>query len=114
LEDDESLTDGEDLSLLFEAELEEDEEDASWGEDFSSSEEKVDSFSSDKDPMAGNFLFGRSSDEASDDTQGAEDDDGFTNTSSENDDSGDNSSDDSGASIALPTKRRKTTGVYRW
>jgi hypothetical protein len=70
-EDDESLTDGEDLALLFEAELEEDEEDASWGEVFSSSEERVDSFSSDEDPMAGNFLFGRSSDEASDDTEEA-------------------------------------------
>jgi hypothetical protein len=64
--------------------------------------------------MAGNFLFGRSLDEASDGTEEAEDDDGFTSTSSESDDSGDNSSDDSGASIALPTKRRKTTGVYCW
>jgi hypothetical protein len=105
-EDDESLTDGEDLALLFEAELEEDEEDASWGEDFSSSEERVDSFSSDEDPMAGNFLFGRSSDEASDDTKEAEDDDGFTSTSSENDDSSDNSSDDSGASGSPSTKLR--------
>jgi hypothetical protein len=113
-EDDESLTDGEDLALLFGAELEEDEDDASWGEDFSSSEEKVDSFSSDEDPMAGNFLFGRSSDEASHDTEEAEDDDSFTNTSSENDGSSDNSSDDSGASVAPPTKRRKTTGVYWW
>jgi hypothetical protein len=31
LEDDESLTDGEDLALLLGAELEEDEDDASWG-----------------------------------------------------------------------------------
>jgi hypothetical protein len=113
-EDDESLTDGEDLALLFGAELEDDEDDASWGKDFSSSEEKVDSFSSDEDPMAGNFLFGRSSDEASDDTEEAKDDVSFTNTSSENDDSSDNSSNDSGASVAPPTKRRKTTGVYWW
>ncbi|PAN42209.2 hypothetical protein PAHAL_8G109700 [Panicum hallii] len=114
-EDDESLTDGEDLALLFGAELEEDDEDdASWGEDFSTSEERVDSFSSKEDPTAGDFLFGRSSDETSDDTEEAEDNDGFTSNSSGNDDSGNNSSDDSGASIAPPTKRRKTTGVYWW
>jgi hypothetical protein len=113
-EDDESLTDGEDLALLFGAELEEDKDDTTWEEDFSPSEERVDSFSSEEDPMAGNFLFGRSSDEASDDTEEAEDDDGFTSNSSGNDDSGDNSSDDSGVSVAPPTKRRKTTGVYWW
>jgi hypothetical protein len=111
-EDDESLTDGEDLALLFGAELEEDEDDASWGEDFSSSEERADSFSSDEDPMAGNFLSGRSSDESSDDTEEAEDDDGFTSNSSRDDDSGSSSSDDSGASVAPPTKRLKTTSVY--
>jgi hypothetical protein len=113
-EDDESLTDGEDLALLFGAELEEDKDDTTWEEDFSPSEERVDSFSSEEDPMAGNFLFGRSSDEASDDTGEVEDDDGFTSNSSGNDDSGDNSSDDSGVSVAPPTKRRKTTGVYWW
>jgi hypothetical protein len=32
-EDDEFLTDGEDLALLFGADLEEDEDDTSWGED---------------------------------------------------------------------------------
>jgi hypothetical protein len=58
-EDDESLTDGEDLALLLGAELEEDEDDASWGEDLSSSEERADSFSSEEDPMAGTFLLGR-------------------------------------------------------
>jgi hypothetical protein len=52
-EDDESLTDGEDLALLLGAELEEDENDASWGEDLSSLEERADSFSSEEDPMAG-------------------------------------------------------------
>jgi hypothetical protein len=113
-EDDKSLTDGEDLALLFGAELEEDEDDVSWEEDFSSSEERADSFSSKEDPMAGTFLFGRSSDEASDDTEEAEDDDGFTSNSSGSDDSGNSSSDDSGASVAPLTKRRKTTGVYWW
>jgi hypothetical protein len=62
--------------------------------------------------MACNFLFGRSSDEASDDTEEAEDNDGFTSNNSGSDDSGNSSSDDSGTSVALPTKRRKTTGVY--
>jgi hypothetical protein len=38
-----SLTDGEDLILLLGAELEEDDEDdTSWGEELSSSEEKAD------------------------------------------------------------------------
>jgi hypothetical protein len=113
-EDDESLTDGEDLALLFRAELEEDEDDASWGEDFSSSEERVNPFSSEEDPMAGTFLLGRSSDKSSDDTEEAEDDDGFTSNSSGDDDSGSSSSDDSCASVAPPTKPRKTTGVYWW
>jgi hypothetical protein len=113
-EDDESLTDGEDLALLLGAELEEAEDDASWGEDFSSSEERADSFSSEEDPMAGTFLFGGSSDETSDDTKETEDDDGFTSNNGEDDDSNNSSSDDGGASVAPPTKRRKTAGVYWW
>jgi hypothetical protein len=45
-EDDESLTDGEDLQLLLGGELDEDDEDdTSWEEDFFSSEEEVDSSS---------------------------------------------------------------------
>jgi hypothetical protein len=113
-EDDESLTDGEDLALLLGAELEEDEDDTSWGEDLSSSKERADSFSK-EDPMAGTFLFGKSSDETSDDTEEAEDDDGFASDSSGDDDDGSSSnSGDSGASVAPPTKRRKTAGVYWW
>jgi hypothetical protein len=45
-EDDKSLTGGEDLALLLGAELEKDEDEASWGEDLSSSEERNDSYSS--------------------------------------------------------------------
>jgi hypothetical protein len=112
-EDDESLTDGEDLALLLGAELEEDEDDASWGEDLSSSEERADSFS-EEDLMAGTFLFGKSSDETSDDTEEAEDDDGFASDSSGDDDDGSSNSGDSGASVAPPTKHRKTAGVYWW
>jgi hypothetical protein len=110
-EDDESLTDGEDLALLFGAELEEDEDDASWGEDLSSLKERADSFSSEEDPMAGSFLFGKSSDETSDDTEEAEDDDGFASDNSGDDDDG---SSNSGASVSPPTKHRKTAGAYWW
>jgi hypothetical protein len=114
-EDDESLTDGEDLALLLGAELEEDENDASWGEDLSSSEEKADSISSEEDPMACTFLFGRSSDDTSDGREGAEDDDSFTSSSSSgDDDDGHSDSSGSGTSIAPPSKRRKTSDVYWW
>ncbi|PUZ44348.1 hypothetical protein GQ55_8G080200 [Panicum hallii var. hallii] len=113
-EDDESLTDGEDLALFLGAELEEDEDDASWGEDLSSSEERADSFSSEEDPMAGTFLFGRSSDETSDGTEGAEDDDGFSSDGSGDNDDGSSDSGSSGTSIAPPSKRRKTSGMYWW
>jgi hypothetical protein len=109
-EDDESLTDGEDLALLLGAELEEDEDDATWGEDLSLSEEKTDSISSKEDPMAGTFLFDRSSDDTSDGRKGAEDDDSFTSSSGGDD----NDSRSSGTSIAPPSKRRKTSGVYWW
>ncbi|PAN51908.2 hypothetical protein PAHAL_9G600100 [Panicum hallii] len=113
-EDDEPLTDGEDLAFFLGAELEEDEDDASWGEDLSSSEERADSFSSEEDPMAGTFLFGRSSDETSDSTEGAEDDDGFTSNGSGDGVDGSSDSSSSGTSIAPPSKRRKTSGVYWW
>jgi hypothetical protein len=56
-EDDESLTDGEYLALPLGAELEEEEDDALWGEDLSLSEEESDSLSSEEDPMADSFLF---------------------------------------------------------
>jgi hypothetical protein len=102
-EDDESLTDGEDLVLLLGAELEEDEDDASWGEDLSSSEERDNSCSSEEDPMAGTFLLGRSLDETLDGTEETEDDDSFASDSGDDDD--DSSNGDSGdASIApLPS-----------
>jgi hypothetical protein len=114
-EDDESLTDDEDLALLLGAELEEDDEDdASWGEDFSTSEERVDSFSSEEDLTAGDFLFGWSSDETSDDTKEAKNDGGFTRSSSGSDDGNNGSSSDSDGSIAPPTKRCKFSGAYWW
>jgi hypothetical protein len=113
-EDNESLTDGEDLTLLLGAELEEDEDDASWGEDLSSSEERADSFSSEEDPMAGTFLLGRSSDDTSDGSAGAEDDDSFPSDGNGDDDDSGSDSGDSGPSIAPSPKRRKISGVYWW
>ncbi|PAN24736.2 hypothetical protein PAHAL_4G221800 [Panicum hallii] len=113
-EDDESLTDGEDLALLLGAELEEDEDDATWGEDLSLSEEKTDSISSEEDPMAGTFLFNRSSDDTSDGREGAEDDDSFTSSSGGDDNDSRSDSSSSGTSIAPPSKRHKTSGVYWW
>ncbi|PUZ66508.1 hypothetical protein GQ55_3G315900 [Panicum hallii var. hallii] len=102
-EDDESLTDGEDLALLLGAELEEDEDDA------------ADSFSSEEDPMAGTFLLGRSSDDTSDSGAGAEGDDSFTSDDSgDGDDSSNSDTGDSGPSIVPSPKRRKTSGVYWW
>jgi hypothetical protein len=113
-EDDESLTDGEDLALLLGAEMEEDKDDTSWGEDLSSSEERADSFSSEEDPMAGTFLLGRSSDDSSDSGAGAEGDDSFTSNDGGDDDDSGSDTDDSGPSIAPSPKRRKTSGVYWW
>jgi hypothetical protein len=115
-EDDDSLTDGEDLTLLLGAELEEEEDDVLWGEDLSFSDEESDSFSSEEDPMAGNFLFDRSSDDTSDSRGGTDDDDGFTSGSDGNDadDDGRDGSSSSGASIAPPSKRRKASDVHWW
>ncbi|PVH32122.1 hypothetical protein PAHAL_9G321400 [Panicum hallii] len=114
LEDDESLTDGEDLTLFLEAELEEDEDDASWGEDLSSSEERADSISSEEDPMVGTFLFGRSSNDTSNGSEEVEDDDSFSSGGSGDGDDGSSDSSSSDTSLALPSKRRKTSGVYWW
>ncbi|PUZ39331.1 hypothetical protein GQ55_9G290300 [Panicum hallii var. hallii] len=101
-EDDDSLTDGEDLALLL------------GGEDLSSSEERADSFSSEEDPMAGTFLLGRSSDDSSDSSAGADGDDSFTSDDSGDDDDSGSDTGDSGPSVVPSPKRRKTSGVYWW
>ena len=66
-EDDEPKTDGEDLRLLFQEELESDsDDDFSWDGADSSSEEEIGSFSSGDDPTVGNaFQFLGSSEEDS-------------------------------------------------
>jgi hypothetical protein len=57
-EDDESLTDGEDLQFLLNSELEDedDNDDVSWEGHDSSSEEEEDDESTEEDPTAGSFL----------------------------------------------------------
>jgi hypothetical protein len=106
-EDDESLTDGEDLQLLLSGELDEDDEDdMSWEGDFSPSTEE--------DSAVGGFLRGRSSEDDDDD----DDDDEETEDSSgySGDSGGDDGSDDDGsdASAAPPIKRRKVLGTHWW
>ena len=66
-EDDEPKTNGEDLRLLFQEELEESSDDHfSWDRVDSSSEEEIDSSSDEDDPMAGSaFRFLGSSEEDS-------------------------------------------------
>jgi hypothetical protein len=64
-EDDESLTDGEDLQFLLDGELEDEDNDndVSWEGQDSSSEEEDDDESTEEDPMVGRFLRVMSSDE---------------------------------------------------
>jgi hypothetical protein len=70
-EDDESLTDGEDLQFLLDRELEneDDNDDVSWEGNFSSSEEEANDASTEEDLAIGGFLRGGSSedDEVDDD-----------------------------------------------
>jgi hypothetical protein len=117
-EDDESLTDGEDLQLLLSGELDEDDEDdMSWEGHFSSSEEEVDIPSTEEDSAAGGFLLGGSSeDDDDDDDEEAEDSSGYSGDSG-GDDGGsddDSSDDDSDANAAPLIKHRKVLGTYWW
>ncbi|XP_025798665.1 transcription initiation factor TFIID subunit 11-like [Panicum hallii] len=109
-EDDESLTDGEDLQLLLGGELDEDDEDnMSWEGDFFSSEEEVDSSSIEADSVAGGYLLGGSLEDDDDDDDDEEDEDSSGFSSANGGDNGgddDGSDDDSDASMAPPIKRR--------
>jgi hypothetical protein len=76
-EDDESLTDGEDLQFLLNGELEDEDsdDDETWDGYDPSSEEEEDDESIDEDLTAGSFLRARSSDEDDDRDNGGDSDD---------------------------------------
>jgi hypothetical protein len=111
-EDDESLTDGEDLQFLLDGELEDedDNDDVSW-EGHDSSKEEDDDESTEEDPTAGSFLRARSSDE---DVDGA--DDGSTSDDGVRDDGSNGGSDDDDGDIGAvpPIKHRRFSGTYWW
>jgi hypothetical protein len=81
-EDDESLTDGEDLLFLLDGELEDedDNDDVSWEGHDSSSEEEDDDESTEENPTAGSFLHTRLSDEDDDGDDSGDSDDGDSGT----------------------------------
>jgi hypothetical protein len=123
-EDDESLTDDEDLQFLLDGELEDedDDDDVSWEGHDSSSEEEDDDESTKEDPTAGSFLCARSSDEdddrddGGDSDDGADGDDGSTSDDDARDDGSDGGSgdDDGDIGVVLPIKRRRFSGIYWW
>jgi hypothetical protein len=110
-EDDESLTDGEDLQFLLGRELDEDDDDdMSWEGDFSTLEEEVDAPSTEEDSVAGCFLRGGSSEDDDDDDD--EETEGGSGDSGGDDGSDNDGSDD--ASAAPSIERRKVSGTYWW
>jgi hypothetical protein len=117
LEDDESLTDGEDLQFLLDRELEDedDDDDESW-DGYDSSEEEEDDESTKEDSMAGSFLRTRLSDEddSGDSDDGADSDDGSSSDDSAKDDGSDGGSGDGDVGTSPPIKRHKFLGTYWW
>jgi hypothetical protein len=118
LEDDESLTDGEDLQFLLDGELEDedDDDDVSWEGHDSSLEEEDDDESTEEDPTTGSFLRARSSveDDGGDLDNGVDGDDGSTSDDNARDDGSDggSSDDDGDVSAVPPIKHRKFSGTY--
>jgi hypothetical protein len=120
-EDDESLTDGEDLQFLLDGELkdEDDDDDMSWEGHDSSSKEEDDNESTEEDPMIGSFLHARSSDEDNDGDDGGDSDDetdgndGSTSDDGARDD-GSNGDDDGDVGAVPPIKCRRFSGTYWW
>jgi hypothetical protein len=120
-EDDESLTDGEDLQFLPDGELEDedDDNDVSWEGHNSSSKEDNDE-STKEDPTAGSFLRARSSnedndgDDGEDSDDGADDDDGSTSDDGVGDDGSDDGSgdDDGDVGAVPPIKRCRFSDTY--
>jgi hypothetical protein len=119
-EDDESLTDGEDLQFLLDGELEDehDNDDVSWEGHDSSSEEEDDDELTKEDPTVASFLHTSSFDEddGGDSDDGADSDDGSTSDDGVGDDGSDsNSGDDDGDVDAIPPiKCRRFSGTYWW
>jgi hypothetical protein len=121
-EDNESLTDGEDLQFLLDSELEDedDDDDTSWDGYDSSSEEEEDNESTEEDPTAGSFLCTRSSDEdddgddGGDSDDGADSDDGSSSEDGVGDDGSDGGSGDGNVGTSPPIKRRRFLGTYWW
>jgi hypothetical protein len=121
-EDDESLTDDEDLQFLLDGELEDedDDDDVSREGHDSSSEEEDDDKSTEEDLMVGSFLRARSSNEDDDGDGGGDPDDrvdgddGSANDDSAEDDGSDGSSgDDDGDVSTVPLiKHRKFSGTF--
>jgi hypothetical protein len=120
-EDDESLTDGEDLQFLLDGELEDEDndDDVSWEGHDSSSKEEDDDESTEEDSTVGSFLHAKSSDEDDDGddgggpNDGVDGDDGSTSDDSAGDDGG-NGDDDGDVGAIPPIKRRKFSGTYLW
>ena len=117
-EDDEPKTEGEDLRLLSQEELESDsDDDFSWDGADSSSEEEIDSSSSGDDPMAGNtfrFLGSLEGDSEEESNSGSgrwsSDDEASDGSSTDNDDD----DGDDGDVPARSPKRRRYPGTYGW
>jgi hypothetical protein len=120
-EDDESLTDGEDLQFLLDGELEDEDNnnDVSWEGHDSSSEEEDDDESIEEGPTVGSFLrvgLSDEDDDGGDPNDGVDGDDGFTSDDGAGDDGSDGgNSDDDGDIGAVPLiKHRKFSGTYWW
>jgi hypothetical protein len=118
-EDDESLTDGEDLQFLLDWELEdEDDDDESWDGYDPSSEEEEDDESTEEDPTTGSFLHARSFDEDDDgdndgdSNDGVDSDDGSSSDDGVGDDGNDGGSGDVDVGASPPIKRRRFLGTY--
>jgi hypothetical protein len=122
LEDDESLTDGEDLQFLVNRELEDedDDDDESWDGYDSSSEEEEHDESIEEDPTAGSFLRARSfnkdddGDDGGDSNDRADSDDGSSSDDDAGDDGNDRGSGDGDVGASPLIKRRRFLGTYWW
>jgi hypothetical protein len=121
LEDDESLTDGEDLQFLLDGELkdEDDDDDMSWEGHDSSSKEEDDNESTEEDPTTGSFLQARSSDKDNDGDDGGDSDDGTDGDDGSTSDDGarddvSDGNDDGDVGTVPPIKCHRFSGTYWW